>query len=69
MMPDLTPGDMETRKALEIAFNQVESRYKLISGREWYMRDQGEERMLLIAGAILCKLKASKDTGEDRKSD
>ena len=51
---------MDTKEALEVAFNEVINRYNLITSkewREWNTRDEAEERMLLISGAILCKLK------------
>lgn len=53
---------MDTKEALEVAFNEVINRYNLITSkewREWNTRDEAEERMLLIAGSILCKLKGA----------
>jgi hypothetical protein len=52
-----------TREALAIAISEVLRRYNFISQRQWPDRDLTEERMLLIAGAILYKIKGAKDPG------
>ena len=48
--------EVTTSKALATAFALVQDRLHLISQREHFERDAVEERMLLITGAILCKL-------------
>lgn len=61
----MTTNDIATSKALDIAFNLVQDRHKLISQRELFERDLVEERMLLIAGAILCKLISDENKNDD----
>tara|TARA_R110002020_G_C16180783_1_gene764808 strand:+ start:972 stop:1178 length:207 start_codon:yes stop_codon:yes gene_type:complete len=61
---------MDTKEALEVAFNEVINRYNLITSkewREWNTRDEAEERMLLIAGSILCKLKGANTHPPDQE--
>ena len=48
--------EVTTSKALATAFDLVQDRLNLISQRDLFERDLVEERMLLITGAILCKL-------------
>ena len=48
--------EVTTSKALATAFDLVQDMLNLISQREHFERDAVEERMLLITGAILCKL-------------
>ena len=62
---------MDTKEALEVAFNEVINRFNLITSKEWRKwntRDEAEERMLLIAGAILCKLKRANTHPPDQEN-
>ncbi len=62
---------MDIKEALEVAFAEVINRYNLITSeewREWNPRDDVEERMLLIAGAILCKLKGANTHPPDQEN-
>ena len=63
-MKQTTTSDITTKDALATAFDLVQDRLNLISQRDQFERDLVEERMLLITGAILCKL-----LSDENKSD
>ena len=56
--------EVTTKDALATSFDLVQDRLNLISQRDHFERDPVEERMLLITGAILCKL-----LSDENKSD